>query len=766
MLRQPTQSEIAGDDRIVWQNTAKGVVATAVHPLFENKSAAYQLARIPEYILPGDRLRKIDYQEIYRAGVADTLTHASPPGKVFIFEVERKSANGESVEVSQPFVVNSYHLTFSFNQNGTFWRILLWLTGLGGFVVTLILLILTPLLKEKTTENRLLKRVIAVSLALFVLNFIRYLYLLIENDWTNYTFEKIFIVLFAALTLIYGIVYMAYEAGAHFYKHGLFSAILGTMVVTCIFAIVFPLKCLKLYHAWVESIVCFFFFIHVLMANLFALLLRKNTSARQRAVEMVMSIVFIGLLIFQVVDWVKNGNYGSNENLMFAFSLSLFYPVFNAAGLRLRFGKVSVVLSQTIQYVIFFVVSLICYLLASQVFDRILTGNTYKEILSVITAIVLVMLARSFFLSNEKRIRNYFILSQQEREEKLKAFIARIPQYSSPLQLQKDSLKELEMYLQPKSLYFWWHGDVLLAEESANEVEYSEIHQALQSKQLFWAKNKELSGLYLPEKLEAFALQNNLMFHFDIDEKNYGLLVVGPKQRGVYNLEEVEKIGQVLQQMHLTINVLQLVGREKELMEQTYQANLTALRAQINPHFLFNTLNTISALIHDSPDLAEQATEKLAFIFRYTLKVAGQNLVPLAKEIELVSAYLEIEKIRFGKRLVVDIEVEEEAEQVEIPAFVIQTLIENCIKHGIAKIVEKGEVSISAYIENDYLICEVFDNGPGIQEERIKKGTGLNNVITRMENIYGATDTIVFKNVGKGTLVTIRVPVTLTPSST
>lgn len=138
--------------------------------------------------------------------------------------------------------------------------------------------------------------------------------------------------------------------------------------------------------------------------------------------------------------------------------------------------------------------------------------------------------------------------------------------------------------------------------------------------------------------------------------------------------------------------------------------------------------------------------------------MSDRDLVPLKNEMELVQTYLEMEQIRFGARLTVDIDMEKDAENVPIPAFVIQTFIENCIKHGIAKIVGKGMISIEAYLEDDFLICQVYDNGPGISPERIRKGTGLNNVIARLENIYKSANVIQFENTGDGTRVILRIP--------
>ncbi|MEM6767847.1 MAG: ATP-binding protein, partial [Bacteroidota bacterium] len=100
----------------------------------------------------------------------------------------------------------------------------------------------------------------------------------------------------------------------------------------------------------------------------------------------------------------------------------------------------------------------------------------------------------------------------------------------------------------------------------------------------------------------------------------------------------------------------------------------------------------------------------------------------------------------------------------EIPAFVLQTFVENCIKHGIAKILHPGHVSIKSYREENFLVCEVEDNGPGIDLDRIYKSTGLSNTIRRFENLYQTKNLLHFENTGNGTLVKFKVPVVLVPN--
>jgi len=294
-----------------------------------------------------------------------------------------------------------------------------------------------------------------------------------------------------------------------------------------------------------------------------------------------------------------------------------------------------------------------------------------------------------------------------------------------------------------------------------------ELYQKLRENNMVWSRNKEISPLTLDEELETEMLDSSLALvsalTIEVDEDRYGLLLLGKKKRGVYNLSDLDLISQLVQQTQLTINVMRRVEREKELVEQTYEANLTALRSQINPHFLFNTLNSITELVHESADLAEQAVEKLAFILRFTTKKSNEQFLPLQEEMSLIRTYLELEQIRFGERLKVEIEVAEDTRDLQVPSFILQTLVENTIKHGIAKIMHPGFVSVKTFKQEDSLICEVYDNGPGIDLSRIYKSTGLSNSISRLEKLYDMKDLLHFENTGDGTLVRMRIPLPDSP---
>jgi two-component system LytT family sensor kinase len=180
---------------------------------------------------------------------------------------------------------------------------------------------------------------------------------------------------------------------------------------------------------------------------------------------------------------------------------------------------------------------------------------------------------------------------------------------------------------------------------------------------------------------------------------------------------------------------------EKERLKNLQKmAELEALRNKIDPHFLFNTLNSIASLISTNPGLAEKMVERLSALFRYSLTAANQDRVPLAEEIKIVKKYLNIEKIRLDDRLEFEIKVTPEAEQVNIPPLLLQPLVENSIKHVISKSENGGFVNVYAEVSGSQLSIRIIDSGPGfeLQEgETEESGFGVRSVIDRLRLIYG-----------------------------
>jgi hypothetical protein len=179
--------------------------------------------------------------------------------------------------------------------------------------------------------------------------------------------------------------------------------------------------------------------------------------------------------------------------------------------------------------------------------------------------------------------------------------------------------------------------------------------------------------------------------------------------------------------------------RSAELESQLREAKLQALRSQLNPHFLFNTLHSIAELVHEDPPLAEQLIVRLGELLRKVLESIDQQEVPLAEEIEFIKAYLDIEQMRLGSRLNIEWDLSEEAMGLKVPTLLLQPLVENAVQHGIACSTEPGTVRIQARRDNGFLELQVRDSGPGLEKrgQPANLGIGLANTKARLQTIFG-----------------------------
>jgi len=204
-------------------------------------------------------------------------------------------------------------------------------------------------------------------------------------------------------------------------------------------------------------------------------------------------------------------------------------------------------------------------------------------------------------------------------------------------------------------------------------------------------------------------------------------------------------LGVVLENVRFRQERLRQEEQEQELRWLASRAELKALRAQINPHFLFNALNAIAGLIRDRPQLADETIERLAQVFRYTLRKSDSEWVTVEEEVEFVAAYLRVEQARFGARLQVSFDVEAGAGTLPIPAMSIQPLVENAIKHGVSAVEGQCAVGLRAAVRDGSLQVEVSNTGPGfppgysLEEVRDGYGHGLRNVSERLRGYYGGS---------------------------
>ena len=207
--------------------------------------------------------------------------------------------------------------------------------------------------------------------------------------------------------------------------------------------------------------------------------------------------------------------------------------------------------------------------------------------------------------------------------------------------------------------------------------------------------------------------------------------------------------------------------RAAELSAQLADARLYALQAQLQPHFLFNTMHAISAWVREDPDAAEEMLAELADLLRAVLETDDQPEVSLDHELALAERYLTIQRFRFGERLEVELDVDPSLRDALVPTLVLQPLVENAIRHGIADRVGKAELAIRARRRDDLLEILVIDDGPGADmatRDPEAWGTGLNNTAERLRQLYGSTGELRLTNLSPGLEARITLPLRRAPA--
>jgi two-component system LytT family sensor kinase len=247
----------------------------------------------------------------------------------------------------------------------------------------------------------------------------------------------------------------------------------------------------------------------------------------------------------------------------------------------------------------------------------------------------------------------------------------------------------------------------------------------------------------------------------------------GPARRGLvthevnYLRSVAAQLGHRLDALHMEERLIVVQSREAVLLQQVTEAELRALRAQVNPHFLFNSLNSIANLVVTNPEQAETMTLRLARVFRHVLANSARPLISLHEEIDFLETYLQIEEARFGSRLQVKIAVDPAVAMEQIPSLILQPIVENALKHGLGPKPGPGHLWITAEADGNQVCLRVEDDGVGLAIGVLKlngsngrsNGVGLENVAQRLNALYQDQGrmTIEVRQAG-GTRVTILLP--------
>ena len=298
---------------------------------------------------------------------------------------------------------------------------------------------------------------------------------------------------------------------------------------------------------------------------------------------------------------------------------------------------------------------------------------------------------------------------------------------------------------------FKWHKILLL------EMSYGYIWALLTPLMLWLARKFRIERNHWQESLviHIFAslfigfttrLAHDLMFYYFVYDGDRQITTV----RVLQNIYLIFDYGMLIYWVILLINYsFDYYRRYQEgevkasrLETQLAQAELQALKMQLQPHFLFNTLHSISALLHKNVNAADTMIARLGDFLRLTLENAGTQEVSLQEEIEFLRCYLEIERMRFRDRLTVQINIEPDAFAARVPNLILQPIVENAIRHGIAPRSKPGRIEIYARRQDGLLQVQVTDDGPGLpvngnSKGVLKEGVGLANTQARLQQIYG-----------------------------
>jgi LytS/YehU family sensor histidine kinase len=209
---------------------------------------------------------------------------------------------------------------------------------------------------------------------------------------------------------------------------------------------------------------------------------------------------------------------------------------------------------------------------------------------------------------------------------------------------------------------------------------------------------------------------------------------------------------------HFLLNFTQAEMNSLRMQATMKETELNKIKSQLNPHFMFNSMNSIRALIDEDPSKAKEAVTQLSNILRNTLMMEKNKLIPFEDEMKIVNDYLNLEKIRFEERLAFNIESTPETASFVVPPLLLQTLVENGIKHGISKLTRGGEIDIRSSVKNDILTINIRNTGVYNKNKTSDSGFGLKNSLERLNYLFGEKGTVTIENEDEMVLTKINIP--------
>ncbi len=785
LLQKPSAR---GSDWVVWDDIDGSITAAYVFPTGPGSEGGIQR---------GDQFYSLEYNQYFNA---DDLHHAIAgikPGLTRSFLLVR---DGRFEEVSVTF---ERLPTFLYPRSTIVWQFALWAFTIGAYFHILGLIIAAPLaLHNRRARFELI--VIGVSSLWIIGNTARLMLVeLFGPAIIGTTYDLLFQVL-TMLGLVGWIGFPVLLVRKLTLDAGLSSGRLGRLLpvvylvpiilvvgvlVTAVQGHIGPFRMEELLVP-----ILFYASCYIGAAALVSFLLGFSSSdqeadaSRQWGRLGSLAILFFamtaGLIVVDVIPVFTSISENATAWVIVSAQLLAVVPVTLYSFGTLRYGKVDEVLSRAFVYIL--VVGLIFFAfvgglgLMDSLFD---TAGRSRIVLEGFFVVFLLVL----FERISRRLRSFASSIFTTERHRGRQAINRFQEDVSDV-LDADTLAQQAIDLAGK--VFDAHSAIIFLRSPADrswiikrfrpeapyltEQIFESIWSHFEYAPSIWARNPELNEHSIPSAghKKLVELGSALVVPIRGDEKAVGLIILGPKskRRKVYNLEDLDQLRSLSGNLALAVDRLALVEREKFLAAESSEAHLVALRSQINPHFLFNSLNTLLSLIEEKPSEAEAVVQHLASIFRHTLQAGSSAFVSMEAETSLVQHYLSIEKARFGDRLDVTFEVDETLKSHPVPAFAVQTLVENAIKHGLEKRRASGSLSIIVSpSEKSLAQVVVTDSGVGIPSLFGKNGTqfgkepffgiGLSNVYDRLRQLFNRDDLLGFRSdPEKGTAVTMLLP--------
>ncbi|HYE95477.1 MAG TPA: histidine kinase [Rubricoccaceae bacterium] len=509
------------------------------------------------------------------------------------------------------------------------------------------------------------------------------------------------------------------------------------------------------------------------------------------------------LFAYNALPLLATGNDETVAWIILLLQLLSVLPVGLVSVASLRYGRLDTVLSRSLAYLAALGGLFFAFVGGLWLLEALgAPGTADSDVVAGLWMVVLLLIAERLARPLRRMTADLFTTERQRARQRLNRFGDRVRTYLDPERLAHDTVQVVGEALGVRSAVLFLRAGLGTPQERwvqaswrpeppyFTRAELGRVWSQIQEEGKVWAANAELNESSLAPGDAATLRAVGAALAVPVTGGQgvpVGVFVLGRKvrRRAVYNLEDVEMLRALCGQLALAMERLGLLEREQALVRESAEAHLAALRAQINPHFLFNALNTIAALIGERPEEAESVVEHLAALFRTVLQAGSRTFVPLEEELRLVRQYLAIEQARFGEALQVEEALDDSLATLPVPAFSLQTLVENAVKHGIERKRGGGTVRLSSRrLPDGTAEIAVADTGVGIpalfpaapvlagDEEAMALaedggidffGIGLRNVASRLERLYGRTDLLSFESAPEqGTVARIQIP--LAPS--